>query len=62
MKGTPDFPQCGFSRAVVEILRVQDVDFKKIHAYNVLEDAELREGIKEFSCVSCSASARSIVG
>jgi monothiol glutaredoxin len=51
MKGTPDFPQCGFSRAVVEILRVQDVDFKKVHSFNVLEDPELREGVKEFRFV-----------
>ncbi|RIB07533.1 thioredoxin-like protein [Gigaspora rosea] len=49
MKGTPDSPQCGFSRAVVQILNTQGVDFKRIKTFNVLEDQELREGIKEYS-------------
>ena len=43
MKGTPDAPQCGFSNAVVQILRFHWVDQYKAH--NVLEDNELREGI-----------------
>lgn len=51
MKGTPDLPQCGFSRAVCQILEVQGVPPEKIVAFNCLEDAELREGIKEYSCV-----------
>ena len=46
MKGTPMFPQCGFSARVVQILRHAGVDF---NAVNVLEDPELREGIKAFS-------------
>jgi len=46
MKGTPMFPQCGFSAAVVQALSVMGVKFKGI---DVLEDMELREGIKEFS-------------
>ena len=46
MKGTPVFPQCGFSAAVVGVLTHLGVKFKGI---NVLEDAELRQGIKEFS-------------
>lgn len=46
MKGTPVFPQCGFSARVVQILSHLDVPF---HSANVLEDMELREGIKEFS-------------
>ena len=46
MKGTPDVPQCGFSLAVANVLKHLSVAFKGI---NVLEDAELREGIKEFS-------------
>ncbi|KAI9671828.1 MAG: monothiol glutaredoxin grx5 [Alyxoria varia] len=49
MKGTPDLPQCGFSRASVQILGLQGVDPKKFKSYNVLEDQSLREGIKEFS-------------
>ena len=46
MKGTPVFPQCGFSAAVVHILSELGVKFK---AVNVLADAEVRQGIKEFS-------------
>lgn len=49
MKGTPEFPQCGFSRATIQILGQQGVDPEKFAAYNVLEDKELREGIKEYS-------------
>ncbi|KAL4929617.1 putative para-hydroxybenzoate-polyprenyltransferase Coq2 [Aspergillus undulatus] len=49
MKGTPEFPQCGFSRASIQILGLQGVDPKKFVAFNVLEDAELRSGIKEYS-------------
>ena len=46
MKGTPDAPQCGFSMAVSNILKILEVNFKGI---NVLEDQTLREGIKIFS-------------
>ena len=46
MKGTPIFPQCGFSAAVVGVLTHLGVKFKGI---NILEDGELRQGIKEFS-------------
>ena len=46
MKGTPVFPQCGFSAAVVQILSTAGVKFK---AFDVLQDPELRNGIKEFS-------------
>jgi len=46
MKGTPVFPQCGFSAAVVHVLTHIGVKFKGI---NILEDAELRQGIKEFT-------------
>ncbi|KAF8427791.1 thioredoxin-like protein [Tirmania nivea] len=49
MKGTPEMPQCGFSRATVQILGLQGVDPKKFAAFNVLEDEELRSGIKEYS-------------
>ena len=46
MKGTPDAPQCGFSMAVTNILKILDVKFKGV---NVLENQNLREGIKVFS-------------
>ena len=46
MKGTPDAPQCGFSMAVSNILKILEVNFKGV---NVLEDGKLRQGIKEFS-------------
>ncbi len=46
MKGTPVFPQCGFSARVVQILSHMGVPFKGV---NVLEDMEIREGIKSFS-------------
>ncbi|KAI8959663.1 glutaredoxin [Daldinia sp. FL1419] len=49
MKGTPETPQCGFSRASIQILGLQGVDPNKFAAFNVLEDQELRSGIKEFS-------------
>jgi monothiol glutaredoxin len=52
MKGTPDSPQCGFSRAVVQVLDIHGVPREKMQTYNVLEDAELRSGIKEYSCVT----------
>ena len=47
MKGNAQFPQCGFSGNAVNILRSCGVD--KLHTVNVLEDAEIRQGIKEFS-------------
>ena len=46
MKGTPVFPQCGFSAAVVEVLSQLGVKF---HGINILADPDLRQGIKEFS-------------
>ena len=46
MKGTPDAPQCGFSMAVSNMLKILEVNYKGI---NVLENQELREGIKVFS-------------
>jgi len=46
MKGTPDAPQCGFSMAVSNMLKILDVNFKGV---NVLENEKLRQGIKEFS-------------
>jgi monothiol glutaredoxin len=46
MKGTPVFPMCGFSAAVVQVLSHVGV---KYQSYNILEDADLRQGLKEFS-------------
>jgi len=46
MKGTPDAPQCGFSMAVTNLLKILEVNFKGV---NVLEDQNIREGIKVFS-------------
>ena len=49
MKGTASFPQCGFSGRAVQILKACGVDPKAIKAVNVLEDAEIRAGIKDYS-------------
>ena len=46
MKGVPDAPQCGFSNAVVQVLKAEKVPFS---AFNVLADPDLREGIKNYS-------------
>ena len=46
MKGTPDVPQCGFSLAVSNVLKHLKIDFKGV---NVLEDDDLRQGIKQYS-------------
>jgi monothiol glutaredoxin len=46
MKGTPDFPQCGFSAAAVQVLNAVGADFGTV---NIFEDPELRETLKQFS-------------
>jgi len=46
MKGTPDAPQCGFSMAISNMLKILEVNFKGV---NVLENEHLRQGIKKFS-------------
>jgi len=46
MKGVPSAPQCGFSNAVVQILRMHDVNYE---SHNVLADEEIRQGIKDYS-------------
>ncbi len=46
MKGTPDAPQCGFSMAVSNMLKILEVKFKSV---NVLENEKIRQGIKDFS-------------
>ena len=55
MKGTPDFPQCGFSSTVVQILKHIGVNFQ---SYDVLQDEELREGIKYFDFVPFSGKTQ----
>ena len=47
MKGTPDFPQCGFSNLACQVLNACGVS--EFHSVNVLADPEVRQGIKEFS-------------
>jgi len=47
MKGTPDFPQCGFSANAIGILRACGVD--EFHTVNVLENPDIRQGIKEYA-------------
>jgi monothiol glutaredoxin len=47
MKGSPDFPQCGFSANVVGVLRACGVN--ELYSVNVLEDADIRQGIKEYA-------------
>jgi len=46
MKGSPMFPQCGFSAAVIEVLNYYNVEYE---AFDVLQDPALRDGIKQFS-------------
>jgi len=54
MKGTPEFPQCGFSGQVVQIL---DYLGAPVVGVNILEDAEIRQGIKEFPSSMSRASS-----
>ena len=49
MKGTASFPQCGFSGRAVQVLKACGVEPKAIATVNVLEDAEIRAGIKDYS-------------
>ncbi|EEB06372.1 monothiol glutaredoxin Grx5 [Schizosaccharomyces japonicus yFS275] len=49
MKGTPSRPMCGFSRAAIQVLSLENIDPRKLATYDVLADNELRQGIKEFS-------------
>ena len=49
MKGNASFPQCGFSGRAIQVLKACGVDAKAITTVNVLEDDEVRAGIKEFS-------------
>ena len=49
MKGNASFPQCGFSGRAIQLLKACGVDTKSIKTVNVLEDDEIRQGIKEYS-------------
>ena len=49
MKGTPQFPQCGFSAVTVQILKACGVEPRSLTTVNVLEDEAIRQGIKEYS-------------
>jgi monothiol glutaredoxin len=49
MKGNASFPMCGFSGRAVQILKACGVDLQQLKTVNVLEDDEIRQGIKEFS-------------
>ena len=49
MKGTASFPMCGFSGRALQVLKASGVDTKTIKTVNVLDDQEIREGIKTFS-------------
>ncbi len=49
MKGSASFPMCGFSGRAVQVLKACGVDAKAIKTVNVLDDADIRQGIKEFS-------------
>jgi monothiol glutaredoxin len=49
MKGNANFPQCGFSGRAIQILKACGVDPKSVKTVNVLEDAEIRAGIKDYS-------------
>ena len=49
MKGSASFPMCGFSGRAIQILKACGVDAKQITTVNVLDDAEIRQGIKDYS-------------
>ena len=49
MKGNASFPQCGFSGRAIQLLKASGVDTKTVKTVNVLEDAEIRAGIKDYS-------------
>lgn len=49
MKGSPQFPMCGFSARVVELLNQEGLSPDKLAAYDILEDQEVRQEVKEFS-------------
>jgi len=49
MKGTPEAPNCGFSRAVIQMLEAEGADFKEVDTHNILADEIMREELKEYS-------------
>ena len=58
MKGNPAIPQCGFSRAAVQILELHGVPPEKLKSFDVLADSTLRSDVKEFSYVCLSSPPR----
>jgi len=48
MKGSPEAPQCGFSRTVCTLMEMHGVPDDKLETFNVLQDMDVREGIKEY--------------
>lgn len=53
MKGTPDQPMCGFSKAVVQIMDIHEVDRKYLSTHNVLEDEDIRQGTAKTISLFC---------
>ncbi len=49
MKGSASFPMCGFSGRAIQVLKASGIDTKSLTTVNVLDDAEIRQGIKEYS-------------
>ena len=49
MKGNASFPMCGFSGRAIQLLKASGVDTKTMTTFNVLDDADIRQGIKEYS-------------
>ena len=49
MKGNANFPMCGFSGRAIQLLKASGVDTKTMTTFNVLDDADIRQGIKEYS-------------
>ena len=49
MKGSPDFPQCGFSARAVQVLRACGIDDDEIFSVDVLQDPDIRQGIKDYA-------------
>jgi glutaredoxin-related protein len=62
MKGTPETPQCGFSRASIQILGLEGVDPAKFTAFNVLEDESLRQGPHAFSLLLSYTNWPTLIG
>jgi glutaredoxin-related protein len=60
MKGSPEMPQCGFSRATVQVLAAEGVERDTYDAHDVLADQEIRNGVKEYRCAPGSLASVTI--